>query len=95
MRFLQTVLFLTLLTACDTPTLEFSGVPPNRVVVDGSTFDVRVLGTTAQALRLNMELAPNGRKVFPKAKKAIEQVSGCAAETLSGDAALIHADLKC
>ena len=61
MRFLQSVYFLAALTGCDTPTLEFSGAPPNGVVVDGSTFDVRILGETAQAIRLNVEWAPNGR----------------------------------
>ena len=81
--------------ACNTPGPAFRGVDPVRVTVGKSTFDVRVDGTRAQAIRLNPEWAPRREAVQPRAVAAIEQVSGCTAARLDGDQVVIVARLDC
>ena len=92
--FLPGLVILTL-AACDTPGPGFRGIDPVRISVGKSTFDVRVDGTRAQAIRLNMEWAPRPAAVAPRAVAAIEQVSGCRVVRLDGDQAVILAKLKC
>jgi len=87
-------LFL-LLTACNTPSPGFYGVEPVRMHLGGSTFDIRVKGRRAEAIRLNMEWAPRLASVGDKAVLAIEKVSGCEVARLKGDAALVEARLDC
>ncbi|MBU2981620.1 hypothetical protein KO498_07300 [Lentibacter algarum] len=86
---------LTLLAACDTPSLPFRGAPLSRIVVDGSSFDIRVHDRRAEAIRTNSEWAPRMSTVAPRAVAAIEQASGCTVKRLRGDQAMIVADLKC
>ena len=88
---------LLFLSACNTAPLGFAGVEATRVVVGQSTFDVRVKGTRAHALRVNMEFAPNLAAVAPRAREAIEQASGCrmVPGTLTGDQASMTAELDC
>ncbi len=83
------------LVGCNTPTLDFAGIPPIRVEVDGSKFDVRLKGDIAQAIRVNTQWAPSATKMRPKFKVAFEQASGCEVEGMKGDAALMVAYLKC
>ena len=83
------------LMACDTPSPAFRGIEPVRITVGKSTFDVRVRGNRAEAIRLNTEWAPRLAAVAPRAKAAIEKVSGCEVTKLEGDQALILARLKC
>jgi hypothetical protein len=40
------------------PSIEFLGFDLATVTVEGSTFDVRVKGTVAEAIRTNMQYAP-------------------------------------
>ena len=89
------VLTVFLLAACDTPSTPFRGVPVQRIIVDQSTFDVRVLDRRAEAIRLNGEWAPRLAAVEPRARIAIETVSGCKVRRLRGDQAMMIADLKC
>jgi len=86
---------LLLLTACNTPSPGFYGVEPVRMHLGGSTFDIRVKGRRAEAIRLNMEWAPRLSSVGEKAVLAIEKVSGCEVTRLKGDAALVEARLDC
>lgn len=86
---------LALAAGCDTPGPDFRGIAPVRITVGQSTFDVRVDGNRAEAIRLNREWAPNIKAVAPRAVVAIEKVSGCEVRKLGGDQALIRAKLKC
>lgn len=89
------VLCFGLCAGCNTPSLDFAGVPPARLSVNGSTFDVRVRGTLAEAIRVNAEYAPRFGPIRPRAEKAIELVSGCRVKKIAGDQALITARLTC
>jgi hypothetical protein len=84
-----------LLAACNTPGAGFRGVEPTRITAGGSTFDVRVVGVRAEALRLDTRWAPRLSSVAPQAVVAIERVSGCRVRRLAGDAALMTARLDC
>ena len=95
LRVLLTGLVALILAACDTPGPRFRGVDPVRISVGKSTFDVRVDGTRAQAIRVNMEWAPRPAAVAPRAVVAIEKVSGCRVARLDGDQAVILAKLDC
>jgi len=86
---------LLMLMACDTPSRDFRGSPAQRVTVGPSVFDVRLMNGRAEALRLNSEWAPRLSAVEPRARVAIEAVSGCQVIRLRGDQAMMIADLKC
>lgn len=90
-----TAAFLLLLAACNTPSPEFKGIAPTRVTVDGSTFDVRVNGSGAEALRVNVEYAPRFGPIRDRAARAMAQVSGCEVRKVTGDQALAFGTLKC
>lgn len=94
----QTILFVGLLLAgCNTPPLGFAGIDPVRVQVAHSIFDVRIKESRAHALRINSEPAINLAAVAPRARRAIEQASGCAVVpgSLIGDPVFITAELDC
>lgn len=88
------ILLALALAACDSPGPDFAGLPGTRVTVDGSTFSVRRKGNTAQAIRLNMERRAG---VMARGFTAIERATGCQVRpgTLSGDPAVIYAELTC
>ncbi|HEY9040210.1 MAG TPA: hypothetical protein VIN05_14855 [Roseovarius sp.] len=86
---------MLLCSACDTPGPGFRGTEPTRITVGGATFDVRVVGTRAEAIRLNSQWAPNLDAVAPQGVAAIERASGCRVRQLEGDAALMTARLDC
>ncbi len=88
-------LAMLLCSACNTPGPGFRGIEATRITVGGSTFDVRVAGTRAEAIRLNSEWAPRLDAVAPQGVAAIERVSGCRVRKLDGDAALMTARLDC
>ena len=92
---LSVLAFFVMLMACDTPSPGFRGVDPVRITIGKSTFDVRVKGNQAEAIRLNAEWAPRMEAVAPRAVAAIETVSGCVVRKLGGDQALILAKLNC
>ena len=95
MKVLISLGFLLVIAACNTPSPGFRGVAPVRMTVGKSTFDVRVDGNQAEAIRLNREWAPRLEAVAPRAVAAIEKVSGCEVKKLGGDQALITARLAC
>ena len=79
---------LFLVAACNAPSSEFRGVPATQVVVQGSTYDVRVRAARAEAIRINTEFAPRfGTEEQARVTIAIEQVSGCRVMFLHGDQA--------
>jgi len=95
MRYVLLALIMILAAACNTPSREFRGLEAVQISVAGSTFDIRVRGNRAEAIRINAEYAPRLSGIAPKAFVAIEKVSGCKVRRLGGDQALIHATLRC
>ncbi|MEL6467900.1 MAG: hypothetical protein AAFQ58_23300 [Pseudomonadota bacterium] len=87
--------FVLLLAACNTPGPHFRGLPATTVTVEGSTFDVRVNGRLAEALRTNVEYAPRFGPIKHRAQKAMEMVSGCQVKEVRGDQALATGILDC
>ncbi|MBN2907120.1 MAG: hypothetical protein JXJ18_10470 [Rhodobacteraceae bacterium] len=94
MKWLLYIGVLVALGACDAPGPGFAGHPATRVTVDGSTFAVRQNGDRAQAIRLNVE---RRKGVMARAFAAMEQATGCTIRpgTLSGDPAVIYAQIAC
>jgi hypothetical protein len=95
MKSVVCLLAASALAGCNTPSLEFRDVAPVTITVDGSTFDVRVKGLRAQAIRTNMQYAPRMGPIAGRAKAAIEEVSGCKVLQVGGDQALISTVLNC
>ena len=85
--YLACLAFIVLAT-CNTAGPHFRGLPATTVTVDGSTFDIRVNGELAEALRTNIEYAPRFGPIRKRAGQAMELVSGCKVKEVSGDAAL-------
>jgi hypothetical protein len=83
------------LAGCNTPTQHFRGIPPTRVSVDGSVFDVRVRGDLAEAIRVNPQYAPRFGPIRERAAFAMSQVSGCRVTEVRGDQALATGLLSC
>jgi len=84
-----------MLAACDTPSVYFRDATPTRISVDGSTFDVRVRGTLAEALRVNGQYAPRLGPIAGRAAFAMARVSGCKVTEVAGDQALVTGVLDC
>ena len=84
MRVLLSSFVLALLTGCNTAGPYFRGLPATTITVDGSTFDVRVNGKLAEAIRTNVEYAPRFGLIRARAGKAMEMVSGCKVKELRG-----------
>jgi len=95
MRIVVVVFVLAFVAACNTPGARFHAVPPVRVEVGQSVFEVRRAGPWAQAIRLTPEWAPRPAAVLPRAVLAIERVSGCRVARLGGDQAVVVAQLDC
>lgn len=89
------VLIFACLAACHTPGPHFRGLPATRIVVDGSSFDVRVRDDVAEAIRTNVEYAPRFGPIADRAQHAIEQVSGCRVREMRGDQAQSIGLLDC
>ena len=65
------------------------------MTIDGSTFDVRVRGRLAEAIRTNMQYAPRFGPIQARAAKAMEIVSGCDVKEVRGDQAQATGILAC
>lgn len=95
MRYVLLAFVALVQIGCNTPSRDFRGLEAVQITVAGSTFDIRVKGNRAEAIRINSEYAPRLSGIAPKAFVAIERVSGCKVRRLGGDQALIHATLRC
>lgn len=89
------ILPLLLLAACNTAGPHFRGLPATTVTVDGSTFDVRVRGELAEAIRTNTQYAPRFGPIRARAGRAMAMVSGCEVKEVRGDQAQATGVLKC
>ncbi len=86
---------LLTLSACNTAGPHFRGLPAQTVTVDGSTFDVRVRGELAEAIRTNSEYAPRFGPIEDRAARAMALVSGCKVREVRGDQAQATGLLDC
>ncbi|MEM6372476.1 MAG: hypothetical protein AAF727_06820 [Pseudomonadota bacterium] len=84
-----------MVTACHTAGPHFRGLPATTVTIEGSTFDVRVNGRLAEAIRTNAEYAPRFGPIRARAGKAMELVSGCTVKEVRGDQAQATGILDC
>lgn len=83
------------LISCNTAGPHFRGLAATSVTVDGSTFDVRVRGELAEAIRTNMEYAPRFGPIQERAGLAMAMVSGCEVREVRGDQAQATGILDC
>lgn len=89
------LLLLVGLAACNTAGPHFRGLPATTVTVDGSTFDVRVRGELAEAIRTNAAYTPRFGPIRERAGRAMAMVSGCAVKEVRGDQAQATGILDC
>jgi len=94
MRLFPVILLLGL-TACDTAGPGFSGLPKTTHTVDGATFTLRQRGPVVEAIRTNPEMLPRFQSVAPKAGVAAQLQTGCTAEWVVGDPAMMWVGLSC
>lgn len=83
------------IVACNSAGPHFRRLPATTVTLDGSTFDIRVNGRLAEAIRTNVEYAPRFGPVQTRAQKAMELVSGCRVKEVRGDQAQATGILDC
>ncbi len=83
------------LAACNTAGPHFRGLPATTVTIDGSTFDVRVNGRLAEAIRTNVQYAPRFGPIRDRAGQAMQLVSGCRVKEVRGDQAQATGILDC
>ena len=89
------VLLLLVLVGCNTAGPHFRGLEATTVTVEGSTFDVRVRGELAEAIRTNAEYAPRFGVMRERAGRAMALVSGCEVKEVRGDQAQATGLLRC
>ena len=89
------LLLLLLTAACDSPSLSMQNVPATRVEVSGMTFAVRRRDERAEAMRVSRHMLPSKRRTLDAGARAIEQATGCDANRIEGDQAIILARLDC
>lgn len=94
MRYVWLVL-LMIFAGCDTPSPHFGAAPVSRIAVNGSTFDVRLRGNLAEAVRVTPEYAPRFGPIRYRAGLAMALVSGCSVTTVLGDQAQALGRLDC
>ncbi|KIN78378.1 hypothetical protein [Sulfitobacter mediterraneus] len=94
-RLVETMLLICGMSACNTAGPHFRGLPATRITVEGSTFDVRVRGELAEAIRINAEYAPRFGPIQRRAGIAMAQVSGCTVKEVRGDQAQATGILDC
>lgn len=84
-------------SACSTGGVDVWGGQSSVVEVRGYSFKVIHSSERAEAFRLTSKRRPKSRVIFAAAGRAMEIVSGCRVvkSSLSGDVALIKADLLC
>ncbi len=90
------ILFLGLVLAgCNSAPGYFGQSDVTRLEVNGSVFDIRVRDEAALAVRVNPEFFPEGAEVRPKARVAMQKVSGCQVEHVLGDNNMILGLMDC
>jgi len=85
------------LSACSVGGVDVWGGQSSVVEAGGYRFKVIHTRNRAEAYRLTAKLRPRSRVIFAAARDAMERASGCkvVGSSLSGDVALVEADLLC
>lgn len=98
-RLISTFSVLALLAACDSPSPILRGATATIIDIDQSRFRVfhKPGQSYVEAHRISPEVRPSRVMTFEKAYRAIEQATGCKIRegTLTGDQAIITADVDC
>ena len=89
------ILMALAVAGCNTPSRDFRGIEARRIAVAGSSFDVRVRGELAEAIRVTAQYAPRLGPVEGRAALAMAAVSGCEVTRVTGDQALMLGQLDC
>jgi hypothetical protein len=89
------VVSILLLAGCVSETRHFRGGDPVRLTVDGSSFDIRLRGNLAEAIRTNPQYAPRLGPLRARAGFAMAQVSGCEVTGVLGDQSVLTGILDC
>jgi len=91
------LIFIGLLSACNTPPAAFRDSPVSRVEVEQSQFDIRVGDGKALAIRTNAEGGAQLGGINQRATLAINQSTGCSIVpgTFESDEVFFRADLAC
>lgn len=95
MRLLSFMILLTGLSACDAAGPGFRGAPTVERTVDGSTFTLRFRDSMVEAIRTNPEMLPRFQPVARKAAIAAQVETGCKADWVQGDPAMMLIGLSC
>ena len=97
MRLFPALILCALISACDTPSLEFNGISPVATEILGDKILVYHKGTRAQAVRTNTRRKSQRDGAMERLIEAISNVTKCEVRERSvrGDAVLISASLKC
>ena len=97
MRFVAFMCVFLALVSCSSPGRRFNGVEPVRITVEGSDFDVYVLGDEVRVIRMSFEMLPTLAVIGPRAVIAMERVTGCKIVNGSffGDQAMAEARVSC
>jgi hypothetical protein len=97
MRFSVFLCIFLVLASCSSPGRRFSNVEPVRVTVEGSEFDVYVLGEEVRVIRMNFEMLPTISVIGSRAVIAMEHVTGCTVidGSFFGDQAMSEARVSC
>ncbi|WP_323767209.1 hypothetical protein [Antarctobacter sp.] len=95
MRWLSCVLLLLGLAACDAAGPGFYGAEKRIREVEGARFTLRFQGNLVEATRTNPEWLPRFPDVARKAGIAAQIESGCRADWVEGDPAMMWIGLSC
>ncbi|MEO0358287.1 MAG: hypothetical protein AAF386_08340, partial [Pseudomonadota bacterium] len=91
------IVLIFLVAGCNQPSLDFAGVDPVEVTIDQSTFRIWRVEDRAEALRTNVEWAPNWRHTYIRFARAFQAATGCTVRprTMQGDQSVMQARLDC
>lgn len=93
---LFTFVFLILgLAACDAAGPGFRGADMVKVSEGGMDFTLRRRGNFVEAIRTNSTWLPKFQEVAPQAGIAAQKASGCRADWVMGDPAMMIIGLEC
>ena len=95
MRTLPVVSLILGLAACDAAGPGFSGAEKAIREQDGAHFTLRRRGDLVEAIRTNPEVLPRFQAVAPKAGIAAQLWTGCRAEWMMGDPAMMVVGMAC
>ncbi|WP_158965315.1 hypothetical protein [Chachezhania sediminis] len=73
----------------------FDGATVQQLTINGSTYDVRLAGRQAQAVRVDKDLMLGKGATMARAAVAMEMVSGCIVRNVYSDGIITTAGLKC